>query len=108
MYLLGIDAGTSSIKVAVVDVQTQKSLATVQYPEEETEIKSIHISPQTEWWHPFLLLLSLLKNAVTFQVQDLNHKIYILAVLSALLCYGGKTGVCCTVQDVYRLQDNNY
>ena len=41
MYLLGIDIGTSSIKVAVVDAATQKSVATVQYPEEETAIKSL-------------------------------------------------------------------
>ncbi|WP_316771383.1 xylulokinase [Pedobacter frigiditerrae] len=55
MYLLGIDVGTSSIKVAVVDIQTQKSVATVQYPEEETAIKSIQPgwaeqSPM-DWWH---------------------------------------------------------
>lgn len=54
MYLLGIDIGTSSIKVAVVDVKTQKSIATVQYPEEETEIKSVQLgwaeqSP-ADWW----------------------------------------------------------
>lgn len=55
MYLLGIDVGTSSIKVAVVDTLTQKSVATVQYPEQETEIKSIkpgwaEQSP-IDWWH---------------------------------------------------------
>lgn len=55
MYLLGIDIGTSSIKVAVVDVHTQKSVATAQYPEEETEIKSVkpgwaEQSPM-DWWH---------------------------------------------------------
>ncbi|MBB2146866.1 carbohydrate kinase [Pedobacter sp. LMG 31464] len=55
MYLLGIDIGTSSIKVAVVDAQTQQRVATAQYPEEETEIKSIHPgwaeqSPM-DWWH---------------------------------------------------------
>lgn len=55
MYLLGIDIGTSSIKVAVVEAATQKSIATVQYPEEETPIKSIHLgwaeqSPM-DWWH---------------------------------------------------------
>ncbi len=55
MYLLGIDVGTSSIKVAVVDVSTQKSVATVQYPEEESEIKSVkpgwaEQSPM-DWWH---------------------------------------------------------
>ncbi|RZL46999.1 MAG: carbohydrate kinase [Pedobacter sp.] len=55
MYLLGIDIGTSSIKVAVVNVHTQKSVATAQYPEEETEIRSVQTgwaeqSPM-EWWH---------------------------------------------------------
>lgn len=55
MYLLGIDIGTSSIKVAVVNVHTQKSVATAQYPAEETKIKSIHQgwaeqSPM-DWWH---------------------------------------------------------
>jgi len=54
MYLLGIDIGTSSIKVAVVDVHTQRSVATAQYPEEETEIKSVkpgwaEQSP-LDWW----------------------------------------------------------
>lgn len=54
MYLLGIDIGTSSIKVAVVDVNTQKCIKAVQYPEEETEIKSIkpgwaEQSP-LDWW----------------------------------------------------------
>jgi len=54
MYLLGIDVGTSSIKVAVVDVQTQQCVATAQYPDQETEIKSIkngwaEQSP-VEWW----------------------------------------------------------
>jgi len=55
MYLLGIDIGTSSIKVAVVDVYTQKSVATAQFPENETEIKATHPgwaeqSPM-DWWH---------------------------------------------------------
>lgn len=54
-YLLGIDIGTSSIKVAVVDATTQKSIATVQYPDDETPIKSLasgwaEQSPM-DWWH---------------------------------------------------------
>jgi len=55
MYLLGIDLGTSSIKVAIVDVATQQNIATAQYPEEETAIKSLQSgwaeqSPN-DWWH---------------------------------------------------------
>ena len=54
MYLLGIDIGTSSIKVAAVDAETRKCVATVQYPDQETEIKAVkkgwaEQSP-AEWW----------------------------------------------------------
>lgn len=45
MYLLGIDIGTSSIKVSVVHADTQQRIITVQYPEKETAI----ISTQKGW-----------------------------------------------------------
>lgn len=55
MYLLGIDIGTSSIKVAVIDIHTQQCVATAQYPDQETEIKSIHPGwaeqSALDWWH---------------------------------------------------------
>ena len=38
MLLLGIDIGTSSIKVSVVDAQTQVCIASAQYPETESAI----------------------------------------------------------------------
>lgn len=38
MLLLGIDIGTSSIKVSVVDAQTQICIASAQYPETESAI----------------------------------------------------------------------
>ena len=43
--LLGIDIGTSSIKVSVVDAETQKCIASTQFPETEVDI----ISLQTGW-----------------------------------------------------------
>ena len=54
MYLLGIDLGTSSIKVSVVEIETQKCIATTQYPKEERSIKSLKSgwaeqSP-LQWW----------------------------------------------------------
>ncbi len=54
MLLLGIDIGTSSIKVSVVDVQTQCCVASAQYPETEAEIITLQMSwaeqsPET-WW----------------------------------------------------------
>lgn len=41
MLLLGIDLGTSSVKVTVLDAATQKSIASVQYPETEADIISL-------------------------------------------------------------------
>jgi len=45
MLLLGIDVGTSSIKVSVVDAATQQCIAQAQYPETEAPI----ISHQSGW-----------------------------------------------------------
>lgn len=45
MLLLGIDVGTSSIKVSIVDGATQQCIASAQYPETEAEI----ISMKTGW-----------------------------------------------------------
>ena len=45
MFLLGIDIGTSSIKVSVVNVDTQKCIASTQFPDTETGI----ISKQSGW-----------------------------------------------------------
>lgn len=41
MLLLGIDLGTSFIKVSVVNSQTGKRIATAQYPDSEAEIISV-------------------------------------------------------------------
>lgn len=54
MLLLGIDIGTSSVKVSVVDSQLQKSISVAQYPETESPIKSLQAgwaeqSPEM-WW----------------------------------------------------------
>jgi xylulokinase len=54
MLLLGIDIGTSSIKVSVVDVATQQNIMSAQYPEVETEVIALHPgwaeqSPDM-WW----------------------------------------------------------
>jgi xylulokinase len=54
MLLLGIDLGTSSVKVAVTDADTHKVVATAQYPDTEAAIISrqpgwAEQSPET-WW----------------------------------------------------------
>lgn len=54
MLLLGIDIGTSSIKVSVVDGHSQNCIASAQYPDTESEIISLQSgwaeqSPD-KWW----------------------------------------------------------
>ena len=54
MLLLGIDLGTSSIKASVIDAESQKCLASAQYPETEVDIISLQPgwaeqSPD-QWW----------------------------------------------------------
>ena len=54
MLLLGIDIGTSSVKVSIVDAATARTLVSVQYPETERDIISLQPgwaeqSP-AQWW----------------------------------------------------------
>lgn len=56
MLLLGIDVGTSSIKVSVVNADTQQTVVSAQYPETETGITSLQPgwaeqSPEMWWLH---------------------------------------------------------
>lgn len=54
MLLLGVDLGTSSVKISVVDAQSQQCVATAIFPETEVEIISLkngwaEQSPD-QWW----------------------------------------------------------
>lgn len=56
MLLLGIDIGTSFIKVSAVNAETQQSVASAQYPETETPITSLQSGwaeqdPEMWWQH---------------------------------------------------------
>ncbi|MDB5232277.1 MAG: Xylulokinase [Chitinophagaceae bacterium] len=56
MLLLGIDLGTSSVKVSVIDANTHQVVSSVQYPDTESGIISLHPgwaeqSPETWWLH---------------------------------------------------------
>lgn len=54
MYYLGIDIGSSSIKVALVEIDSGKSLAVVQSPEEEMEMLALQNGwaeqDPDQWW----------------------------------------------------------
>lgn len=67
MYLLGIDIGSSSVKVALVDAQSGICIGNSFFPKQEAEIISLHPGwaeqhPE-DWWNSFKLALKeLLKN----------------------------------------------
>ena len=64
MLLLGIELGTSSVKVSVVNADTQQLVASAQYPETESGITSLQPgwaeqNPGTWWEHVHLAILKL-------------------------------------------------
>jgi xylulokinase len=76
MLLLGIDIGTSSIKVSVVDAHTQKTLVSASYPEHETSIISkepgwAEQSPATWWDHVQQAILKA-HEAKKYDPKDIN------------------------------------
>lgn len=76
MLLLGIDVGTSSIKVSVVDGATQKCLASAHYPETEAEIIALHSgwaeqSPD-KWWEDFKQALKKVNASGKYNPQDIG------------------------------------
>lgn len=76
MLLLGIDVGTSSIKVSIVDSTTQKSLACAQYPVTESKITSLQPgwaeqSPDM-WWEHTLQALKKVNASGAFNPRDIG------------------------------------
>ncbi len=75
MLLLGIDVGTSSIKVSVVDAVTQRCIASTQYPETEAGITSLQTgwaeqSPEM-WWQHTLQAIKKLNTTNTFDPKQI-------------------------------------
>ena len=76
MLLLGIDIGTSSIKVSVVDGETQNSIASAQYPETESEIISLQSgwaeqSPD-KWWEDVQQAIKKVNSSGKYNPQDIG------------------------------------
>jgi len=74
MLLLGIDIGTSSIKVSVVDAASQKVLASAQYPDEESPIIALQPgwaeqSPDM-WWEHTQTAIGLCNKTGTYNPAD--------------------------------------
>jgi xylulokinase len=75
MLLLGIDLGTSSIKVSVVNADTQQCIASTNYPETETEIIAVQAcwaeqSPEL-WWEHVQQAIIKLNSTRTYNPKDI-------------------------------------
>jgi xylulokinase len=76
MLLLGIDIGTSFIKVAAVDVSTQQRVATAQCPDSENQITSLQSgwaeqSPEM-WWEQTLQAIEKLIATKNIDAKDIR------------------------------------
>ena len=76
MLLLGIDIGTSSVKLAVVDSASQKTIITAQYPEEESAIQALQPgwaeqNPEM-WWEHTRQAFAICKSKGSFNPLDIS------------------------------------
>lgn len=75
MLLLGIDLGTSSIKVSVVAADSGTVIAQAQYPEQETGIKVLQPGwaeqDPNEWWRNVQGAIRTLVAAKSFEPKDI-------------------------------------
>jgi xylulokinase len=76
MLLLGIDIGTSSIKVSIVDAATQTAIASSQYPDSESPILVPHPgwaeqSPDM-WWQQVQHAIELCNNSGKYNPHDIS------------------------------------
>ena len=90
MLLLGIDIGTSFIKVCVVDADSQQSVASAQYPETENAITSLQSgwaeqSPEMWWNHTVEAIIKLhaggkcdFKNIVAIGISYQMHGLVVV------------------------------
>lgn len=75
MLLLGIDLGTSSVKVSVVDAESQQCIASAQYPETEQKIIQLRSdwaeqSPN-QWWEDLVQAVKKMHSLGLYDPQDI-------------------------------------
>lgn len=76
MLLMGIDLGTSSVKISIVDAATQQCIASAHYPETEADIQSpqpgwAEQSPE-EWWQQVQLAILKCHALQRYDPQDIK------------------------------------
>ncbi|MFD2743433.1 MULTISPECIES: xylulokinase [Sphingobacterium] len=77
MLLLGIDLGTSSIKISVVDHESQKTLASVSYPDEESPIQSAQAGWAEQdpnmWWEHIKMGIQKAHSKGAYNPNDIKY-----------------------------------
>ncbi len=76
MLLLGIDLGTSSVKISVVEAESQRCVVSAQYPETESEIISLRTgwaeqSPEI-WWENIQHAILKANSTGSYNPQDIS------------------------------------
>ncbi|MEO7216356.1 FGGY family carbohydrate kinase [Mucilaginibacter sp.] len=76
MLLLGIDLGTSSVKISVVDIDGQRLVASAQYPETEAQIITLQTgwaeqSPDS-WWEQTERAIALCHQKGVYDPKDIT------------------------------------
>jgi xylulokinase len=75
MLLLGIDIGTSSVKVSVIDAATQKAVASAQYPDVESPILSLKPGWAEQapdmWWQQTQQAIALCHQTKAYNPNDI-------------------------------------
>lgn len=75
MLLLGIDIGTSSVKVSVVDAASQKALASAQHPDTESPIISLQLGWAEQdpemWWEQAQQAIKMCHATGKYNPQDI-------------------------------------
>ena len=99
-YLLGIDLGSSSVKVSLVEVERGQCVASAHYPETEAPIKALQPGwaeqRSDDWWEYFKWALEKLKIE--------NSKLKIEEVAAIGISYQ-MHGLVCLDQDLKPLRD---
>jgi xylulokinase len=76
MLLLGIDIGTSSVKVCVVDAESQTIIAAAQYPDQESPIISLQTGwaeqPPDMWWQQTQHALALCHKKGSYNSENIS------------------------------------
>jgi xylulokinase len=76
MLLLGIDIGTSSVKVSIIDAATQKTITSAQYPDSESPITALQPgwaeqSPQM-WWEQTQKAIEMCNSSKKYNPLDVS------------------------------------